>query len=218
MSGLLEAVSKGDLARVQGLIREGADVTERDEHGRTVLLRAAYEDVGYSHVTMLQWLLEEGGSSITETANNGCTVWNLLLIYGITYAPSDAVAQSSLLKVMVMLEDVPEHFTDVLSLNVKLAEIATRGRQLRSQLPSYLEQQRASVIAHCPLPKVLQSLVAEYAVITPEDMWTDGLRVEAPRAKRFRAPKAMKSKEEQEVDDEPTPFPRQSQRLRQKQG
>jgi hypothetical protein len=142
-------------------------------------------------------------------------VWSWLSIHRV----ADAIAILSLLKVMVMLEDTPEYFTDVLSLhNVKLAEIATRGRQLRSQLPSYLEQQRASVIAHCPVPTVLHSLVAEYAIITPEDMWTDGLRVKAPRAKRVRAPKAIKSKEEVEGDDEPTPFPRQSERLRQKRG
>jgi hypothetical protein len=215
MSGLLKAVREGDLTRVQRLLREGADVTERDAYGRTALLLAASSNIGKSHAAIMQWLLKEGKSSITETANNGLAVWSWLSIHRF----ADDIAISSLLKVMVMLEDAPEYFTDVLSLhNVKFAEIATRGRQLRSQLPSYLEQQRASVIAHCPLPTVLRPLVAEYAVITPEDMWTYGLRVEAPRAKRVRASKAMKSKEEVEEDDEPTPFPRQSQRLRQKRG
>jgi hypothetical protein len=47
----------------------------------------------------------------------------------------------------------------------------------RTQLPAYLEQQEASIVAHCPLPGVLQPLVAEYAAPTSEDMWTDGLRV-----------------------------------------
>jgi hypothetical protein len=60
------------------------------------------------------------------------------------------------------------------------AELATRGRQLRAQLPAYLEQQRALAIAHCPLPAVLQPIVYGLAAPTPEDMWTKGLRVRAP--------------------------------------
>jgi hypothetical protein len=220
-SGLLWDVSEGDLARVQCLIREGADVKERDRHGRSALLLAAYAnvDAGYSHVTMLQWLLEEGGSSIKETANNGWTLWNLIMICGCTCAEDYAVALSPLLKVMVMLEDTPEHFTvKIAKHNVKLAEIVTRGQQLRAQLPSYVEQQRASVIGRCPLPKVLLLLVADYATITPADMWTVGLRVGAPRAKRVREPKAKHFEEEVEEDEEVAPFLRRSQRLRQKLG
>jgi hypothetical protein len=143
-------------------------------------------------------------------------VWSWLSIHRV----ADAIAILSLLKVMVMLEDTPECFTAELALHsTKLAEIATRGRQLRAQLPSYLEQQQASIVTHCPLPTVLQLLVAEYAVVVPEDMWTDGLRVKAPRAKRVRrAPKAKHFEEEVEEDDEVAPLPRRSQRLRQKRG
>jgi hypothetical protein len=134
---------------------------------------------------------------------------------------TDIFELSSLLRVMVMLEDAPESFTTAgLSLyNARFAEIAMQGRQLRAQLPSHLEQQQAAVVTDCPLPAVLQRLVVDYAVTTPEDMWTDGLRIKASRAKRVRgAPKVKKSKEEQEVDDEVATFPRRSQRLRQKRG
>jgi hypothetical protein len=126
----------------------------------------------------------------------------------------------TLLKVMVMLEDAPEYFTAELALQSnKLAEIATRGRQLQAQLPSYLKQQRAAVATDCPFPTVLQRLVADYAVTTLEDMWTDGLRVRAARAKRVRrTSKAIHPKEESEDDDEVVPFLRRSQRLRQKRG
>jgi hypothetical protein len=168
---------------------------------------------------MLQWLLEEGGSSIRETANNGWTLWKMIMICGITYAEGYAVALSPLLKVMVMLEDAPEHFTvKIAKHNVKLAEIVTRGQQLRAQLPSYVEQQQTSVIAHCPLPTVLLLLIADYATITPEDMGTDGLRIKASRAKRVRAPKAKHFEEEVEEDDEVAHSLRRSQRLRQKRG
>jgi hypothetical protein len=98
---------------------------------------------------------------------------------------TDADALASLLKVMVLLTDAPPDF--VAKLSPMHAELATRGRQLRAQLPSYLEQQRALVVAHCPLPAALQPLVYGLAVPTPEDMWTEGLRVRAPRPKRQRA-------------------------------
>jgi hypothetical protein len=58
-----------------------------------------------------------------------------------------------------------------------LSELTTRGRHFRAQLPLYLEQQRASVAEHCPLPSVLQSTISEYAATTPEDMWAYGLRI-----------------------------------------
>jgi hypothetical protein len=99
----------------------------------------------------------------------------------------------------VIVELSPEH-----------AKIATRGRQLRAQLPSYLERQRALVIAHCPLPAALQPLVAGYAAPTPEDMWAEGgLRVRAPQAKRARAVVGV---------DAGAPVLRRSLRLRQKRG
>jgi hypothetical protein len=47
---------------------------------------------------------------------------------------------------------------------------------------------------------MLQSLVAAHAVTTPEDMWVDGLRVQAPRAKRGRT----KPDEEDGEDAPPT--------------
>ncbi len=86
---------------------------------------------------------------------------------------------------MVMLDDAP---TDVIAeLSPAHAKIATRGRQLRAQLPSYLERQQGLVVAWCPLIAALQPLVAGYAAPTPEDIWVEGgLSVRAPRPKRSR--------------------------------
>jgi hypothetical protein len=111
---------------------------------------------------------------------------------------------------MVMLEDAPVDFIANPRLSSQHKDICTRGCQLREQLPSFLVQQRAAVFAHCALPFVLQSLVAAYAATTPEDMWTDGLRMQAPRAKRAR------ESEEGEAEDEVVPLPRRSLRLREK--
>jgi hypothetical protein len=113
--------------------------------------------------------LEEQGALLSESDNYGDTVWRILNLRG-----DEGAELSSLLKVMVMLEDAPAF---IAKLSLQHAFICMQGRQFRAQLPSYLEQQRAAVVAHCPLPAVLQSLVAEYAVTTPEDMWADGLRM-----------------------------------------
>jgi hypothetical protein len=101
---------------------------------------------------------------------------------------------------MVMLEDAPADFIGKLS--PQHADICERGRHFRAQLPSYLEQQRATAVAHCPLPDVLRSVVAAYAVTTPEDMWTEGLRTQAPLVKRGRT-EADKEDEEAEGEDAP---------------
>jgi hypothetical protein len=109
-------------------------------------------------------------------------VWSRLKLEG-----ADVDALASLLKVMVLLADAPPDF--VAKLSPAHAELATRGRQLRAQLPSYLEQQRGLVVAHCPLPAALQPIVYGLAMFTPEDMWMGGLRIRAPRLKRPRAGK-----------------------------
>ena len=133
-------------------------------------LGAYYRGYCRSHLGLVQWLLENGVSSITETTDDShaTMVWNMLTIEN-----AGAAELSSLLKVMVMLADAPAYF--IAKLSPQHAELAMRGRQLRAQLPAYVEQQRALVLAHCPLPAVLQPLVAAYAATTPEDMWMDGL-------------------------------------------
>jgi hypothetical protein len=155
----------------------GASITECSNSGNSALLLAS----SYGHFATAQWLLEEEGASIHET-NDSDTVWSVLKLEG-----ADADALAPMLKVMVLLADAPPDF--VAQLSPMHAELATRGQQLRAQLPSYLEQQRALIVAHCPLPAVLQPIVYGLAAPTPEDMWTEGLRVRAPRPKRLRAGK-----------------------------
>jgi hypothetical protein len=101
---------------------------------------------------------------------------------------------SSLLKVMVMLDNAPAEF--IAKLLPPHAELAARGRDLRARLPTYLQQQWARVVAHCPLPVVLQPLVAAYAATTPKEMWADGLHVRAPRVKRWGRLKVEKEDED----------------------
>jgi hypothetical protein len=119
---------------------------------------------------LVEYFVQEAGASISDATSHGSIVWILLDIQD-----ADPIALASLLKIMVMLDDAPPAF--VAKLSSAHAEITIRGRYFRAQLPSYLEQQRASVFKHCPLPPVLQSIVADYAVTNPEDMWPNGLRV-----------------------------------------
>jgi hypothetical protein len=221
---LLDAARNGDLESVIRLVAEGADVKESNRYGFTPFMRAAW----HGHIPIMHWLLTEGGSSLTEQStirttalllaargahfpavqylldergasisesdNFGRTVWNELWI---NPRGGSAGELSSLLKVMVMLDDAPADF--IAKLSPHDAELCTRGRLLRAQLPSYLEQQRAAVVAHCFLPAVLQSLIAVYATTTPEDMWADGLRVEVPRVKRGRT--EVEKEEENDAED-----------------
>jgi hypothetical protein len=210
---LLDAAQNGDRETVKCLVAEGADVKESNRYGFTPFMRAAWHGhipimhwllteggstlteqstirttalllaARGAHVPAVQYLLDERGASISESDNFGRTVWKELW-NPINSRGGSADELSSLLKVMVVLDDAPTDF--IAKLLPHDAELCTRGRLLRVQLPSYLEQQRAAVVAHCSLSAVLQSLVAVYATATPEDMWADGLRVEAPRVKRGR--------------------------------
>jgi hypothetical protein len=100
------------------------------------------------------------------------TVWNHL---NLNSQFDDAAELSALLKVMVMLDDASENFIEELAPQHR--GLCKRGRQYRAQLPAYLEQHKADIVAQCPLPTVLQALVITYAATTLEDMWTDGLRL-----------------------------------------
>jgi hypothetical protein len=185
MYRLVEAASTGDIVRVEDLLANGADIREYT-HGFTALTIAAFSG---NHALAL-FLFVEGGACIYSITPYGKTVWDMLHsgIHARRQAgirELDADGLSALLKVMVMLSDTPQAIISLLA--PPQAELCTWGRQLRAQLPSYLEQQRAFVIFHSPLPDVLRSLVAEYAATTAEDMWKDGLHARAPRAKRPRA-------------------------------
>jgi hypothetical protein len=181
ITAIMLAAANGDATMLNFLHAAGASITERNDHGHSAVRYA----LSYGKLPIVQYFFQEAGARISDaTDDDGITVWNLLrlIIQG-----ADPVALTSLLilKIMVMLGDAPPDF--VAKLSPAHAELTTRGRQLRAQLPSYLEQQRATVVAHCPLPAVLQPLVGAYAALTPEDMWADGLRVQhVDRPKRPR--------------------------------
>jgi hypothetical protein len=195
---VLDAARDGDLDELQRLIGEGASVHEVDSDGENALMQAvlhAHAPVAhwllkeggarisdttqegrtvflfaleFAHCSLVQWLLEEGGANITDTAvMNGKhkSVWDLYNFNELGYG------LKSLVKVMVLLDDASNDF--IAKLSPQNADVVTQGRQIRALRPSYLEQQHALIDTHCPLPTVLQSIVATYAEPTSEDMWTD---------------------------------------------
>jgi hypothetical protein len=161
------ATETGHYDLVQCLIKElGADVLQTDIGGAKPFFIAAY----FGFLRIVSYFLVEGSANVTEVDNNGCTVWKWLKL-----DDADDAELSSLLHVMVLLGDAPPEF--VAKLSPQHAKLCARGRQLRMQLPAFLEQQRTSVMTYCPLPGDLLPLVATYAAPTPEDMWTDGLHI-----------------------------------------
>jgi hypothetical protein len=163
---------------VKCLIKEGgADIEAKSivivghhEFISTVLGQAARN----GNFPLVQWLIEEGALIPT-------TIWKYLRVTNhLQFA--DAKELSSLLKVLTLLPMSPDHDRGLPAFVGKLspqhAELCTRGRLLRDLLPAYLEQQEASVGKDCPLPAVLRAMVTAYAYAlpTPEDLWSDGLR------------------------------------------
>jgi ankyrin repeat protein len=200
-STLFLAVAQGHTAMAQWFIKErGADVNKVTNGGLTAFTSC----LAHGRHALAQWMLEEGGATINQDNDDGgISPWSALCA-GPTQV-ADTADLAALLKVMVLLDDAPAYVIDTLS--PAHAKIATRGRQLRAQLPSYLKRQRALVVAHCLLPSALQPIVAGYAAPTPEDMWAEGgLRVRAKRARAVVVAGAS------------VPVLRRSLRLRQKRG
>jgi hypothetical protein len=114
------------------------------------------------HMPTVEWLLNEGGAEISDTCERGeirATVWDFLNLH----VANDAEL-SSLLRVIVLLADPPSYFLG--RFKPQHARIIAQGMQLRAQLPAYIEQHLAAVVAHCPLPAVLQPIVARYELNT----------------------------------------------------
>jgi hypothetical protein len=148
-SPLFVAVRLRQAAVVQCLVEElGADVNLATKAGDMPLFIAA-ED---GSLGILQCLIE-GGARIPETGLNGENIWNVLNPEG-----ADDAALSSLLRVMVLISNPLLGFW--YRLKTQHVLIVSQGNQLRAQLPGHIEQQRAAVVAHCPLPAVILPIVA----------------------------------------------------------
>jgi hypothetical protein len=180
MSGLLHAARHGDIARMKRLLAEGANINEVNDNGSSVVASATLGVGEGSHFAALSWLLIEGGASINADVEE--QLWNFIHVEVLVAEGHWGLPVRQLLplvKVLVMLEDAPVGMLHNCSKPhaQPLRRICDLGRQYWAQLPSFLEQQRASVTAHCPLPAALQSVVVGYAATTPKNVWANGLRL-----------------------------------------
>jgi hypothetical protein len=207
MTGLLYATESENLEVIQYLLSSegGASITETANEGNTALLLAAGGDNRCCCPPIVQWLLEYGRAQITDTNNDGDSVWtfncrdslpNLLMnayrkkgdgtpvSMDVEYAAEgDTVALFSMLRVMVLhggpSESLVKHCAP------PFQRIMQDGARLRARLPAYLAQRRALLDAHCPLLPPLQALVHGYEEITTTDeLWATGLGAPSQRVKR----------------------------------
>jgi hypothetical protein len=169
---MLNCAKSGDVEGFRWLLAGGAKGAagfEGHEGGSDVdMLPALMMAASCGRLTTVQLILMiEPSTNLMEDTRLG-TVWSRLEQHTQT---GDDDALSSLLKVMLLLQNAPADFPRFLK--PQHAHIVTQGQQLRMLLPAYLDQQHALLITNCPLLTVLQPLVTAYAAPTHADMWGD---------------------------------------------
>jgi hypothetical protein len=216
-TALLYAVEHSHLQVIKYLLssKGGASITQTDDDGNTALLLAAVDCCP----PMVQWLLEYGGAQLTDTDNEGLSVWTVRAGYnglpqmlqnayklcadgeyvfiGGEYVPNegivpygDIVALTAMLRVMVLYGGPPDSLTNDLA--PPLQQIVQDGARLRARLPAYLAQRRALLDAHCPLLPPLRDLVHGYEKpTTTDELWATGLGAPLQRARRSRPERGL---------------------------
>jgi ankyrin repeat protein len=78
-NGIFGAAAAGDLQEIKTILAiHPPEIYERDSLGRNVLLVASF----WGHLDIVQWLLLEGGASVGEMSNSGCTALLQTLVGG----------------------------------------------------------------------------------------------------------------------------------------
>jgi hypothetical protein len=159
---------------------EELSAAEVDGNGNTTLLHCARN----GKVESVQYLLEHGGTSITEARQlsglgrkGGSTVWDMLTAHmwdvqesalfpelpEVTYPE----AMTALLKVMVLRGAPPPKL--VVFLRPADTLVVDVGVRLRAQILAYRIRRRALVDAHCLLVPLLRTLVHGFEPDMPGD-------------------------------------------------
>jgi hypothetical protein len=88
-----------------------------------------------------------------------------------TYGSHRNAWAPALIKLLSLISDAPSRSRKFCAENSLKAETMEKGRQLRARLPAYDQQRSVLLTTHCPLPAVLQDVVAAYAEPTRADVW-----------------------------------------------
>jgi hypothetical protein len=163
------AASEGDLPKLKRMLEAcTANLAE--------LKAILWYSAANCRYAMVEWLLTDfvRGANVTEKFGDQLSLWYYMLCgrkYRLEVVDQAKVAElTSLFKVLTLLDDVPaEYSSNFIPQHKALVE---EGRRLRARLPAYIDQLNASLLTHCPLPSVLQCLVAAYAEPTREDIWS----------------------------------------------
>jgi hypothetical protein len=121
----------------------------------------------------VQFLLEHGGSKVTEAIRDGKTLWALLEEH-LMDEDEDAATVTALLRVMVLQEAPPAEL--IARLSPIYARTVEEGARIKARLPAYLAKQQPLLDAYCPLPAPLRILVHGYMELTTtEELWATGI-------------------------------------------
>jgi hypothetical protein len=127
----------------------------------------------------MAWLLEWGGSSLSEVDRNGTTALDMmerklgfkLSLKMNTEADGEVIA---LLRVMVVRGAPPVQMAA--RLLHAYARVVHDGARLLLRLPAYLARRRTLLDEHCPLIAPLLALVSGYEQpIATDELWATGL-------------------------------------------
>jgi hypothetical protein len=186
-SDLLYSARSGDLARLKLLLADGARTRESEssddsqdsllktgdaESENGVMLVAA----SCRQLSVVRWLLEYGGVSITEATEKGETIWDLLEGSFVDYNGewNDAIpGLKCLLRVMVLQGAPPDELAEAMSPRMK--QVVEDGARLRARLPAYLARRRELLNLHCPVLAPLRDLILGYEEPTTDELWATGL-------------------------------------------
>jgi hypothetical protein len=155
----------GDVPTVQQLYEEGvASVREADRDGMIALALVA-------HVGRDTILESTNADKFVLGEESYDRLRRISLRSNQHLVESGATRMTFLVKIIALL-DAPESLTIQY---FRHKELISKGRLLRARLPVHLEQRHVLLVTHCPLPTVLQEVVAAYADLTYADVWKCGL-------------------------------------------
>jgi hypothetical protein len=188
-SDLLYSARSGDLARLKLLLADGArtketECSDDDDSQQSLLKTGEVESengvmlvaASCRQLSVVRWLLEYGGVSITEATEKGETIWDLLEGSFVDYNGewNDAIpGLKCLLRVMVLQGAPPEELAEAMSPRMK--QVVEDGAQLRARLPVYLARRRELVNLHCPVLAPLRAIILGYEEPTTDELWATGL-------------------------------------------
>jgi ankyrin repeat protein len=162
------AAEAGQLRVIPWLVDEGQlDVDEKSTNGSAAVMYAAE----HSWYGVVEWLLLYGGASFkgNDGGEAGMELWTWLQLDLAEFKMAEKV--TAVLRVLSVLGEVPVACRSRMT-RAQL-EIVKRGREIAERLPEWEASLREALQAHCPVPSVIVTLIADYAEPVGGDLWVE---------------------------------------------